>query len=1285
MKYWFILLLSLVAAFLPAQNSITLQKNLNWEKSPRTQTFSDGETLESWRFQGSTFSDETPSLPVFSDRIALQGPSELTVTVVAANFEPFTKKASADDAALGENFIIRTFVEQEGTRYWGRISFIPARKTGNKIERATDFTLQIKVNQLPPVVKDRGGPNTYSSVLSDGSIYKFGVTGSNIYKLDYTFLKNTLGINNLDNIDPRTIRLYGNGGNMLSEKNSDARPDDLIENAIQVVGEADGKFDNGDYILFYAVGPNPWVYKASTTDPQLIVRKHLYDGAAYYFIKTGIPGAGLRVADQASVSASITTEAFDDVRRIEDEKVNLLQFSGTGTGSGRRWFGDYFFQTRQRSYEMNFPNIEPNSSARVKAEFAGRSGVGQTVRLQADGNSFSRTITSVSVSNNEAPYASNTSLGGTFKPDGDKVNLVIDYPDVSQQSEGWIDYIEVNARRRLTMDGQWMEFRDLQTIDQDAVNFKLSGISGNANIWDITNPQVPAKQLFTSNNGTASFGAATKNILRNYIAYLDNAAFPKPEVVLGSVPNQNLHGVDNVDMIIIYHPDFEKQANELAEHRRSFSGLSVAAVTVNQVFNEFSSGAKDIVAIRDFARMLFERNPAKFKYMLLFGDGSFDPKNNTNSPDNKDFIPVYETPESFSPITAYPSDDFYALLSPEDGATIKGGLLDVAAGRITAGNVGDAQAVVDKIIDYEKNPATLGDWRLRSLFMADDEDGNPHIDQADKLAVQTATQQKWINIEKVYFDAYQQVATSAGQRYPDAKAAINSDVFKGNLVMNYIGHGGPRGWAQERVVDNNDIAGWENTNRYPLIITATCSFGGYDDYTNLTGGEQTLIKVKSGAVALFTTVRAVYIDANERLTDAVQNVLYSKVNGVYKTIGATLQAAKNSPSVSGEDNARRFTLLGDPAMYLALPDYRVSTTKINNKAIVLGQPDTLKALTPVEIEGMVTDTLGNLLSNYNGKVNVTLFDKAQTLQTLGQDASSYVRSFTVQRNVIFKGSATVTNGSFKIKFIIPKDINYTFGKGKISYYADNGTPLDAAGYDDNIIIGGNGNLISDNQPPLVQPFLNTDAFVFGGITNLDPKVLVKCSDDYGMNVTGASLGHDLTAVLDGNVLETLVLNDFYQSAQDDYRKGQAIYPLRNLSPGRHTLAVKGWDIANNPGVGYTEFIVAENGKAALDHVLNYPNPFTTNTNFQFDHNLAGQILDVQISIFSVSGKLVKTIFHTATPEGFRVTDINWNGRDDYGDVLARGVYLYRVKVRGTDVAGTAVSAESDFEKLVILK
>lgn len=1274
-------------AALHAQTSFTIQRTLNWDAEPVKHVLSGGDVLEFWNFEGCSFGDEAPTLPVFAAQFPLTTFSKISIEVVSVQYETFAKKPSADDALLRTDLDIRAVVEQERFKYIGRVSFVPIRRVGSGFERVASFTLNVRVTPEALPVTERGGPFTFTSVLSSGTVYKFGVANSGIYKLDYNFLKNDLGISNLDNVDPRTIRLFGNGGAMLPEKNSDPRPDDLIENAIQVVGEADGKFDAGDYILFYATGPAPWFYRPSPGDPELTVRQNLYDRHAWYFIQTG-DGTGLRVSEQAGVAASYVTEEFDDVRRIEDETTNLLDFFVSAQGSGKKWFGDYFNQTRERNYEFDFPNLVSGSSARLRMEFAARCGcgsAGSTVRLTADGATFSKNISSVSVSNNEASFAALGVVQANFQPTGtDKINVNLQYLPTAQQSEGWLDYIEVNARRRLAMVGQTMEFRDKQTITQDAALFRLSGVSGsNLVVWDITDAQTPFFQQKTQNGAIVEFGANTQGVLRNFIAFYDNAAFPKPETVAGKIANQNLHGIENVHMAIVYHPDLEEQATRLAEHRKSFSGLDVALVNVNQLFNEFSSGGKDPTAIRDFARMLLERNPDKFEWLLLFGDGSFDPKNNTNSDDNQDFVPVFETAESFDPIRAYPSDDYFSLLSPEDGGSL-GGKLDIAAGRLTVRSESEAQAIVDKIIAYDKDPATLGDWHLRNVFIADDEDGNPHINQADDLATLTAGAESWFNIEKIYFDAYQQVATSGGQRFPDAKSAINSNIFKGNLVTQYIGHGGPRGWAQERVIDNNDIAGWDNPNRYPLIITATCSFGGYDDYKTLTGGEQSLIKVKSGAIALFTTVRAVYISDNNTLTDAVQSFLFKRVNGAYRSIGDILKDAKNSIS-SGLDNARRFTLLGDPAMLLAMPEYRVATTKINGEDVVAGQPDTLKALMPVELEGIVTDTSGNLLTGFSGKVYVSVYDKAQTLQTLGQDPGSLVRTFSVQRNIIFKGSATVTEGKFKINFIVPKDINYAYGFGKISYYAENGSPLDAAGADRNIVIGGNANLVQDDQPPLVQPFLNTDAFVFGGITDNDPKIFVKCSDDYGMNVSGVSLGHDLTAVLDGNVLETIVLNDFYESAQDNFRKGQAIYPLRNLTTGRHTLAVKGWDIANNPGEGYTEFVVAEDGKAALDHVLNYPNPFTTNTWFQFEHNLAGQVLDVQITIFSVSGKLVKTLIHSAPADGYRVADINWDGKDEYGDQLARGVYLYRVKVRGTDLNGAQVNAESDFEKLVILK
>ncbi|MBK8555663.1 MAG: type IX secretion system sortase PorU [Lewinellaceae bacterium] len=1266
---------------LQAQETLRLQRSLVWAPQPRMVETASGMNLLVWSFDNCSRSDLAPTLPLYNERIPLSGPSTINATLSGEVFQALTGKID-DAAAIGPNIVVSAKVEQERNQYFARITFYPLRRQGGSLEKLTDFTINLDIKPVEQAATDRGGPNTFNSVLSSGSLYKFGVSGNGIYKLDYNFLKNELGLSNIDNLDPRTLKLYGNGGGMLPEQNAAYRPDDLRENAIVVVGEEDGKFNSSDYILFYAIGPAPVYYRPNATDPQLSIQKNLYDIYAWYFLKTG-DGNGLRVQTQSDVAGNAyITDEFDDVQRLEEDEVNLLDFFTSAQGSGKRWFGDYFLQTRQRTYEFNFNNVVTAAPGRVKSEFAGRCGTTTTVRLTVDGTQISRNISGVSISNNETNFALGAALSGNFNPSGNKITVQINYPEVSQSSEGWLDYIELNVRRKLIMDGAMMQFRDLNSVGQPMARYRLSGANSNLLIWDVTDPQLPRRQTYTGGS-TVEFGASA-DTLRSFAAFYQDGALPKPEKVEGAIGNQNIHELDNLHMVILYHPDFEAAAQQLAQHRRDYSGLDVAAVRIDQLYNEFSSGGKDPTAIRDFARMMLERNPGKFDYLLLLGDGSFDPKNNTGSADNLDFIPVFETAESFHTIYAYPSDDYFGLLSADEGGALDGSL-DIAVGRITARSGAEAQAVVDKIIAYDRSQVTLGDWHLRLLYIGDDQDTNAHINQAEKLANGAEAKESWFNVDKVYLDAYQQVATIGDDRYPDATAAINSAVFKGSLILQYIGHGGPRGWAQERVISNNDIAQWNNANRYPLIITATCSFGGYDDYKTLTGGEQSLIKPNSGAVGLFTTVRAVYIDGNNKLTDAVQGVIFQRINGQYRSIGDILKDAKNTLSGGTEDNARRFTLLGDPAMYLALPEYRVATTKINGNPVGSGTPDTLRALMPVSLEGMVTDTMGNLVSSFNGKVTVTLFDKKQTLQTLGQDSDSPIRSFTLQRNVIFKGSATVTNGLFTIDFVVPRDIDYAFGQGKISYYAENGTHLDAAGADKSIVIGGNANIIKDDTPPLVQVFMNTDAFAFGGVTNNSPTILVKCSDDYGMNVTGVSLGHDLTAVLDGNQQNAIILNDFYESEQDNSKKGKAFYPLTNLTTGRHTLQVKGWDIANNPGEGITEFVVAEDGKIALDHVLNYPNPFTTNTQFQFEHNLSGQLLDVQISIFSVSGKLVKTILHSAAADGFRVTDIAWDGHDEYGDQLAKGVYLYKVKVRGTDVSGSAATAESGFEKLVILK
>ncbi|MFN7120297.1 MAG: type IX secretion system sortase PorU, partial [Saprospiraceae bacterium] len=814
--------------------------------------------------------------------------------------------------------------------------------------------------------------------------------------------------------------------------------------------------------------------------------------------------------------------------------------------------------------------------------------------------------------------------------------------------------------------------------------FQLDNANANLSIWDISNPLQPKNQAFTLNNNQITFGAATAT-LKTFIAFDRNQGFLEPEKV-GKIANQNIHGIEQTDMIVVYHPDFEAEAQRFTQHRAQHSGLTVSAVRIDQVYNEFSSGKTDPTAIRDMVKMIYERNN-RLKYLLLFGDGSFDTRNIYNLGGN--FIPVYEK-DDFDPVETFPSDDYFGILYNAAEFNPLSGNLNIAVGRLPVKTTSEAQAVVNKIINYDTKQEALSDWRNRLVFVGDDEDGNRHTGDANSIADQIRNQNRFLNINKVYLDAFPQVAASGGNRFPEAKAELNRSIFKGVLVVTYLGHGGEKGWAQERVLEISDVLNWDNFDRLPLFMTATCSFTGYDNPSFTTAGEETILNPRGGAIALMTTVRAVYASENAALTRATLEQLFKRENGEYLTMGEAFRKAKNSfTSPFTVTNSRKFSLIGDPSMYLAIPKYNVTTTKVNGRDITQVANDTLRALQRVTVEGIVTDLNGQALTNFNGIVYPTVFDKPTTVTTLAQDQGSPRFNFTVQRNIIFKGRASATNGAFKFTFVIPKDINYQFGTGKISYYAaDTDAMTDAAGAFEQVIIGGtNPNAVSDDKGPTVDVYMNTEDWIFGSVTNANPTLLVKLADDNGINVVGNSIGHDLEAVLNENTQNSFLLNDFYETDLDDYTKGTVRYPLFKLADGRYQVRVTAWDVANNAAEGYTEFIVAASEAVALQRVLNYPNPFTDRTCFQFDHNLANQEMDVLIQIYTISGRLVKTIEQRILSDGALRQDdcIEWDARDDYGDRLARGVYLYKVKVRGVLTGTSNLKGESDFEKLVILK
>jgi len=750
-------------------------------------------------------------------------------------------------------------------------------------------------------------------------------------------------------------------------------------------------------------------------------------------------------------------------------------------------------------------------------------------------------------------------------------------------------------------------------------------------------------------------------------------------------------------------------------------GFTYAIATTDLIYNEFGSGKPEAIAIRDFVRMLYNRNIAsgkQVKYLALLGDGSYYNKIRSLS-NNTNLIPTYQSFESNQLLYSTTSDDFYGLMDPNEGYDALaelgiGGAVDIGVGRLICHSTSEMNSVINKIENYYKketslsisdanptncnqtNESVMGDWRTWLVFAADDEDNSLHGSDADELAENVRAVNQNYNIDKIYLDSYQQYSTPGGQRYPDAKEDINRRINKGSLIFNYTGHGGEVGLTEERVVDIDGINSWNNFNHLTLFITATCEFSRYDDPNRTSAGELCLLNPNGGAIALFTTCRLAFSNTNKILNSILFNNMFKKLpNGKTPCMGDIIRQTK-ATLTQGIAYAN-FHLLGDPALKLAYPTLNVNTTEINNKPVIITKQDslsnftnvridTLSALSKITISGSIVNGRGLKQDNFNGLVYPTVFDKQQNISCLLNDDASSISSaslipfqFKLQKNILYRGKSQVTNGNFSFTFIVPKDISFSPGIGKISYYATNGL-TDATGSYSRVVVGGTSqNVIIDNDGPQVNLYLNDKNFVNGGTTNEKPILYANLTDSSGINTVGTGIGHDINIILDQNTSKPIVLNDFYEANLNSYQSGKVRYPFDELSEGNHRLTFKVWDIQNNSNTVYSDFVVAKSAELALNHVLNYPNPFSNHTTFFFEHNQACNPLKVSLQVFTISGKIVKTLQRSLSCEGFRPEGIDWDGKDDYGDKLARGVYIYKISVLTND------NKKADkIEKLVIL-
>lgn len=1135
--------------------------------------------------------------------------------------------------------------------------------------------------------KNKKTTTVSTSVLATGIWYKVGVTKDGVYKIDKTFLTN-LGLD-ISNIDPRDIRVYGNGGKLMPEKNSDFRHDDLQENAIAVVGENDGVFDNNDYILFYGQSTDSWKHIAGSKMP-FDHQIHYFSDTSFYFITADL-GIGKRVSSQNSLpnSPNTTTSTQDYYGFHEQNGINVVK-------SGREFYGEKFDLNTSYSFSFVIPDAAIGDSVYVKSSALSRGDAPSTYAVNFNNGSFTFTCAATNTSSYLADvgYIGENSKGGLLSANF----LSVTVSKLTAQATGWLDNVVFNCRRNLIFNQSQFNFRDRKTVVGATTFAKYILTNNNSNspiIWDVTSPFDIKEQLYNT-NATALDFTSTSDSLKEYCIFTNNQAFtPK---AYGIIPNQNLHGVLQADFVIVTHPLFLAEAQRIANIHQQYDTLTYAIATTQEVYNEFSSGTPDIGGIRDFVKMLYKRptdpNLAT-KYLLLLGDGSYKNKD-INASGNTALIPSYQTDNSTSFTNSFITDDYFGMMDDSEGDLVANDLVDIGVGRFPVKNKAEAIAVTNKIDHYYKrnfgfdvnavesscviaeNNYPQGDWRNWVCFVGDDEDNNEHVNQANSLANKVYNGNKYYNVDKIFLDSYVQYSTPGGDRYPDAVNDLNRRIDKGALIINYTGHGGELGLAEERIVEVSQILGWTNKNNLPLMVTATCEFSRFDDPDRTSAGEYCLLNENGGAIGLMTTVRLAFSGLNFILNNAFYtHALEPMANGKMPHIGDLYKLTKRDIGFSHQ--YMNFVILGDPALKLAYPEQRVFTSTINSQVLTPTSSDTLSALSLVHITGFVGDKNGNKLTNFNGVVYPTVFDKETTVSTLGNDPSSYAIPFLLQKNIIYKGKSQVINGDFTFSFLVPVDISYNFGKGKISYYAHNGIN-DANGYYDKLVIGGsNSNAIPDNQGPTISLFMNDEKFISGGTTNESPKVFAKISDISGINTIGTGIGHDIVAILDENTKNAIVLNDYYVSDLNTYQSGKINYPLNELTEGKHTLSLKVWDVQNNSSSTFTDFVVSSQAELALTHILNYPNPFTTKTKFFIEHNQCCTSLKVLIQVYTISGKVVKSINQTINNEGFRFDGIEWDGKDEFGDKLARGVYIYRVSV--TD--GAKKKADK-IEKLVIL-
>ena len=1145
------------------------------------------------------------------------------------------------------------------------------------------------------------------SVLADGIVFKIPITESGIYRIDRAFLE-ALGLTP-DNIEPDNLQIFGNGGAPVPALNSADRIADLAENPVFVRGGGDGSFGANDVLLFYGSAPRGWRY--NTQEEIWEHFTHPFSNQNYYFLKVGAE-AGQRVTDPGFANLTGAVQVNSVVGRFVkdiDETVWSKEH-----GSGHTWVSN---QIRvggalEVLTDEVLPGLIPGT-VDYEVRVAIQSNPVATVAFSSGGVQLATQRSPRSVVANDPISAAAVPTTARFSQTAGAggLNLTMQLLNQVNEPQAAVDWVRVFYEKALRSEGEALRFTTPpgQTGGFEMV---LSSFVQAPQVWDVTDPPY-IRRLGVQGQGTTyrvHVGAPVLAQPRELIAFTEADARTLDAAAATQVPNQNLHGIQGFpDFVIITPVPFLEVANELADIRRQ-EGLEVVVTQVNDIYNEFSGGLPDMRAIRDYFKFLYDRAPnpeSLLRYALLLGDGHYDFRQLATEQALDNWIFPYETEESYIPDASFTSDDYFGLLDDNEGVWAYRDFrsttferVDIGIGRLPVQTAEEARLMLDKIKRYE-SPETYGPWRTLYTFAADDgptglsgtdNDVDLHVQNVDQVAeLIRGGLFPQINIRKIYAESFQRVFLN-GFRIPDAKQEISNAINSGTLLFNYSGHGGPDGLAQEELFTKEDAAALTNKDQQSIFITATCSFGWWDIEDEQSGAEVLLLNPNGGAIALMTTVRLVYTSRDTTSLNAGLNRALNREffrldeDGLPRRLGDVIQASKNT-TVGLQGNSRKLGLLGDPTMRLGLPRGEAVVESLN-EVPVDQQVGQMRALDRITITGAIRTPDGLVDASFDGLVNVTVFDAVRRVSLIEQ-LHMPTPYYTVREDLIWRGEVQANAGRFSATFVVPKDISYSNEPGRVTVYAasEDGQAL---GFNENFLVGGTSpNPPNDAIGPQISLFLNDTTFVSGGLITPEAELIVKLSDESGINTVGAGVGHEVLLVIDGDESRAVDISDNFRSVENSFQRGEVRWPLPTLKPGAGSLSVRAWDVLNNSNAADLEYLVTATENLELRNVFNYPNPMNRLTRFVFEHNQPpGTPARVQVRIYTLNGRPIRTIeTDEALPDGVLTSgpvQVLWDGRDADFDRVTSGIYLYKLRVEvGLDDGEREVVER--IEKLAVIR